>query len=73
MVRLSAGLAAVVVALSSITVVQAQKSYGPHVSDTEIKLAQSPLLRVPVSAFSAITKTEIACLAMIGRFRKDRR
>ena len=49
------GIACVIAALATLvsTSVQAQKAYGPGVSDTEIKLGQSTPLSGPASAFGA--------------------
>jgi ABC-type branched-subunit amino acid transport system substrate-binding protein len=45
----------------------AQKQYSPGASDTEIKIGQSSPLSGPVSAFSAITKAEVAYIAMVNQ------
>jgi ABC-type branched-subunit amino acid transport system substrate-binding protein len=44
----------------------AQKKYGPGVSDTEIKIGGTTPYSGPASAFSAVTKTELAYFKMIN-------
>lgn len=44
----------------------AQKKYGPGVSDTEIKIGGTTPYSGPASSFSAVTKTELAYFKMIN-------
>jgi len=48
------------------TPADAQKKYGPGVSDTEIKIGGTTPYSGPASAYSAVTKTQLAYFKMIN-------
>jgi branched-chain amino acid transport system substrate-binding protein len=56
----------IVVALAAHGAAHAKKSYGPGVTDTEIKLGQTMPYSGPASALSATGKAEVAYFAMIN-------
>jgi branched-chain amino acid transport system substrate-binding protein len=56
----------IVVALTAHGAAHANKSYGPGVTDTEIKLGQTMPYSGPASALSATGKAEVAYFAMIN-------
>lgn len=53
-------------ALLTVTPVGAEKSYGPGVTDTEIKVGQTMAYSGPTSAFGTIGKSEAAFFQMIN-------
>ena len=59
-------LLALVFALPTSGPLSAQKNYGPGVSDTEIKIGQSFPYSGPLSAYSAIAKTQAAYFKKIN-------
>ncbi|GGC61851.1 ABC transporter substrate-binding protein [Chelatococcus reniformis] len=61
--RLAAGVA---VALLSAQAAQAQKSYGPGASDTEIKIGQTMPYSGPASAYGTQGRAEVAYFAMLN-------
>jgi branched-chain amino acid transport system substrate-binding protein len=58
-------LAAALVGLAGSSA-HAQKSYGPGVSDTEIKLGQTMPYSGPISGLSAVGKVEVAYFRMVN-------
>src|SRR5437588_7338800 len=61
----AAGLALAALAVG-LAPAQAQKTYGPGASDTEIKLGQTMPYSGPASAYGTIGKTEAAYFQMIN-------
>jgi ABC-type branched-subunit amino acid transport system substrate-binding protein len=57
---------AVVLLLAAAEVAAADKSYGPGVSDSEIKLGQSIPYSGPASAFSVVGRTQVAYFKMLN-------
>src|ERR1700682_3176 len=57
---------AVSLLLASGVVAAADKSYGPGVSDTEIKLGQSIPYSGPASAFSVVGRVQVAYFKMLN-------
>jgi branched-chain amino acid transport system substrate-binding protein len=57
---------AIVLSLALISPALAEKSYGPGVSDTEIKLGQTMPYSGPASSYGTIGKAEAAYFAMIN-------
>jgi branched-chain amino acid transport system substrate-binding protein len=60
-------LPAIMLSLALVSPALADKSYGPGVSDTEIKLGQTMPYSGPASSYSTIGKAEAAYFAMINR------
>jgi branched-chain amino acid transport system substrate-binding protein len=58
--------AAAIVCTASLTPAFAQKSYGPGVTDTEIKIGQTMPYSGPASAYGTIGKAEAAYFRMIN-------
>ncbi|MCB1545310.1 MAG: ABC transporter substrate-binding protein, partial [Rhodoblastus sp.] len=59
-------LLAAAVAVSTASVAQAEKKYGPGVTDTEIKIGNIMPYSGPASAYGVIGKTEAAYINMIN-------
>ena len=58
--------AIVAAALTAHSAAHAQKSYGPGVTDTEIKLGQTMPYSGPASALSAVGRANVAYFAMVN-------
>src|SRR5947209_18875338 len=59
-------LAVAAISAAGLSAAEAQKKYGPGVSDTEIKLGQTMRYSGPASAYGTIGKTEAAYFQMIN-------
>ncbi len=66
MLRLAATIASLVLGAVAAQPVAAEKSYGPGVSDSEIKIGQTMPYSGAASAYGAIGKAEAAYFAMIN-------
>jgi branched-chain amino acid transport system substrate-binding protein len=60
-------VSALALAVGLVPAAAAEKSYGPGVSDTEIKLGQTMAYSGPASAYGTIGKAEAAYFAMINQ------
>jgi branched-chain amino acid transport system substrate-binding protein len=59
-------LAVAAINIAGLTTAEAQKKYGPGVSDTEIKIGQTMPFSGPASAYATIGKAEAAYFQMIN-------
>jgi ABC-type branched-subunit amino acid transport system substrate-binding protein len=64
--RLLHWAAAVALAVASVSSVSAQKTYGPGVTDAEIKVGQTVPFSGPVSAYATIGKVQAAYIRMVN-------